>query len=956
MSVQNERSQTAIEYLLLIGAAVIFTIVVTLATRDIIFPAGEKLGILGWKFWQAQASFAATPTAIIPSIIVTAGGCTPGLPCPNPLQYCSGNSFCTGYICDSNNQCTIPSNGQCTSCGAETFINSTCAPGYAVTPCEASCTNACKDPGGVCEPCTPSTCDATCTQLPACTPGDPCFGPPQYCIGDSVCEGYQCDASGQCTIQSNSLCTSCGTNTFTNSTCPIGYSLTASCTTSCSYSCSGGACELCAPPPCEAECSAVCPPGEICTGPTNYCKSDATGNYLCSGYRCDAAGQCTIISNDICSSCGFTSFTNSTCAAGYVLLSSCTTSCNNVCAAGSCAASCEPPACEAQCSPASSCTLSAAPGSGVGPYSSTVTATFSNLEPGVTNALLKCFASDAGAPAAINMVTKKASIDCDYPAVPAPAMFEPRASAIGGAASCNAAIVDNPPSSCVLIAIPESGVGPFSSTLTAAFSYLEPGVSQALMKCSAADAGQSLPIDAVTKTSTRLCNYPAVANPTNNLASAAAIGGAASCTDTVTDNPSPSCINSCGISLSAPGYYELCSDVSTTSTTTPCVTITSSDVELNCNNYKMAGPSSNSGKGIFVNQVSRNVIIRNCNVFSFGTPLSISNSGSTGSITFKDSIISFSALVHILLGKNTVLENNRFNLVNGILIDSRGNDGDDLRQITGNLINISGASASSRGIWLNDERRDIISGNTFTQYGSASSAGARLLMLENSDFNTIENNIFEKWRDFRAVYLLSSDNNLIQLNTIRDSVFNENFLVFLESSGYNRIYRNNFNNFDLLQLAGIIRLYSLSSLNQVTENQIANHGGVGVSSETSNANNISSNTFSNGDVAVIVSGSNNVNITSNTISSYNTGVQLWPNSPSAKIIGNVMNSITATGVDVSSPNSNIEIKNNNINAGGCAVDLCDPLNSGCGLLCPLNVAGCTNILVNANIPNKCYMP
>ncbi|MEK6954932.1 MAG: hypothetical protein AABX01_08015, partial [Candidatus Micrarchaeota archaeon] len=85
MPKQSERSQTAIEYLLLIGASVIFTIIITLATRDIIFPAGEDLGDKGDLFASAKASFEATSTVGIVSVPTTPPGtCPVGAICLQP--------------------------------------------------------------------------------------------------------------------------------------------------------------------------------------------------------------------------------------------------------------------------------------------------------------------------------------------------------------------------------------------------------------------------------------------------------------------------------------------------------------------------------------------------------------------------------------------------------------------------------------------------------------------------------------------------------------------------------------------------------------------------------------------------------------------------------------------------------------------------------------------------------
>ncbi|MFH1257750.1 MAG: hypothetical protein ABIG96_02710 [Candidatus Micrarchaeota archaeon] len=119
-----ERGQTAIEYLMLIGAAIFFVIVVSLTVRNVVFPVGKDIGDVGGNIASAKASWTGTSTPII----------TP---------------FDTNCIPNS-------------LCGTESYRNDTCPSGYGVVPCETICYRRCSADGLTCLPCTPSICNAEC--------------------------------------------------------------------------------------------------------------------------------------------------------------------------------------------------------------------------------------------------------------------------------------------------------------------------------------------------------------------------------------------------------------------------------------------------------------------------------------------------------------------------------------------------------------------------------------------------------------------------------------------------------------------------------------------------------------------------------------------------------------------------------------------------------------------------
>lgn len=88
-----------------------------------------------------------------------------------------------------------------------------------------------------------------------------------------------------------------------------------------------------------------------------------------------------------------------------------------------------------------SCTLTANPSSSVGPFSSVLTATFSNLPSDISTAKVKCSAADAEV--SVDILDNIASRTCDYPAVTSTANYFASASAAD--ASCEKTITVSPP-------------------------------------------------------------------------------------------------------------------------------------------------------------------------------------------------------------------------------------------------------------------------------------------------------------------------------------------------------------------------------------------------------------------------------------------------------------------------------------------------------------------------------
>ncbi len=182
--------------------------------------------------------------------------------------------------------------------------------------------------------------------------------------------------------------------------------------------------------------------------------------------------------------------------------------------------------------PTPSCSIAGVPNSDVGPFSSTITATFSNLEAGIADALLKCFATDAGETKSIAGNT--ASKQCDYPQTIGGLTETNEISATAGSATCTNSVINNPSQTCTLIAVPASSEGPFSSIVTVTFQNLEAGITDALIKCNSTDAGINIPI--VASSASRNCDYPFVPATTIFTANASIPGThPTSCATPITD-------------------------------------------------------------------------------------------------------------------------------------------------------------------------------------------------------------------------------------------------------------------------------------------------------------------------------------------------------------------------------------------------------------------------------------
>jgi len=99
-------------------------------------------------------------------------------------------------------------------------------------------------------------------------------------------------------------------------------------------------------------------------------------------------------------------------------------------------------------------------------------------------------------------------------------------------------------------------------------------------------------------------------------------------------------ISSCGTTISSSGYYYVTGDLSATG---HCITITSNDVELNCQGHTLTGDGDPGDYGIFLSSVTSNVTVRDCEVayFEYGVGALQSSDALIRNTTARDGVGGF---------------------------------------------------------------------------------------------------------------------------------------------------------------------------------------------------------------------------------------------------------------------------------------------------------------------------
>ncbi|MBI5224761.1 hypothetical protein HY989_02735 [Candidatus Micrarchaeota archaeon] len=477
------RAQTAIEYLLLIGATVFFVIMVALATRDILLPTGKTILLKQNAVDDGISNFGASPTPI-------ASICTPFEICTTNLN-CLGSCASDGSYCIDNpsDNCPATATSNPPTCvvgtteNCNTVISGQTCPG--IQTCQSSQTwGACADLS--------DNCPVVAT--PVCISGRtrPCT---------SIINGQTCPGLETC---SNARIW--GTCVDAVDNCPLAVPDT---------------CTISGAPP-------------IAVGPfTSAITATFTGNFGQNALiKCNDTdvGESIHINPSTGIAKKDCDYINQTISNKIYNISAA----SNGIACNSTITDLKPllPFCK----------ITANPASGFGPFISTIVANFSGTNHSI-NVTIKCNQTDLGVSNQINFISRLALRNCPYPdSLPINQTFN--ISASSNAVFCNGTVVVNQtsPQQCKLSASPFSDIGPFTSVLTANFSGTNNGPN-ALIKCNQSDPGISVPIPPATRIATRTCPYPSVYT-TSQIFTAQASSNGFTCNANITDNVLPVCSTS----------------------------------------------------------------------------------------------------------------------------------------------------------------------------------------------------------------------------------------------------------------------------------------------------------------------------------------------------------------------------------------------------------------------------
>ncbi|MGV8142841.1 MAG: right-handed parallel beta-helix repeat-containing protein [Candidatus Pacearchaeota archaeon] len=351
-------------------------------------------------------------------------------------------------------------------------------------------------------------------------------------------------------------------------------------------------------------------------------------------------------------------------------------------------------------------------------------------------------------------------------------------------------------------------------------------------------------------------------------------------------------LSACG-TIGSSGYYQLTESINTTST---CVTIASSNVDLDCGghyiNYSTAGGATVFGVDVLYGVTPLyNVTVRNCNIVK-------PSNGSTAGYGIRMQRTSNSFIYN-----NTILTNGTTNNYGVYLLTNSNNN-----RIENNTIGAYGTSTGNIGIYLlSNSNNNNITGNLVNTYGTTT--GYAIFASTDSNDNLIKNNNLSTYSIITAassghtVNIFSSKRNDVIDNYIFSSGIGTNYAVYLNVNANSNLIRNNI----------------ITTIGSATANY-------GIYSLTSRLNRLENNTIrtygTSGNIGIITSGSYYTNITNNDIlangsTTGNIGVSIT-DSLDMKLENNTISTAgTTTGYGISlTTSSYIDILNNTIRTNG----------------------------------------
>lgn len=167
------KGQNALEYLIMIGGAILFVTLVTVATKSVVSSGGESTGSAAKIIATEEIKFGNTPTAIVVPDIV-----------------CNANLECNKY------------SKQFSNCPAEHYL---------VSPCTSTCSMMCNGAGTQCQSCEPAACTTAICNPWACRPLEECHEEVEITINHDHCTPPSVNepCTSTCTKQCNNLGSAC---------------------------------------------------------------------------------------------------------------------------------------------------------------------------------------------------------------------------------------------------------------------------------------------------------------------------------------------------------------------------------------------------------------------------------------------------------------------------------------------------------------------------------------------------------------------------------------------------------------------------------------------------------------------------------------------------------------------------------------------------------------------------
>lgn len=350
--------------------------------------------------------------------------------------------------------------------------------------------------------------------------------------------------------------------------------------------------------------------------------------------------------------------------------------------------------------------------------------------------------------------------------------------------------------------------------------------------------------------------------------------------------------SSCG-TISSSGYYELNQSISTTDT---CVTITTSNVELDCKGYTMNYSSTGTATRFGVDAVLgvtplSNITIKNCNIYR---PTNSSTAGY--GIRMQRTSDSY-------IFNNTITTNGTTNNYGIYLLTSNNRN-----RIVNNTIIATGMSTGNIGIYaVSDSNDNNITGNTVRTLGTTT--GYAIFLSTDSNDNIIENNNLSAVSftttasNGHTINIFSSKRNDILNNVVSTRGIGTNYAIYMNINANNNTIANNIvsssgtatTNYGIYALNS--RLNTIQNNTVITSGTTTNHGIVFSGSYDSLASNniVNATGSSTGNFGIYSIDSLLIDIENNTISTLGT--------------------TTGYGVSIMT-SSYVNVKNNNISTNG----------------------------------------